>query len=212
MPRRPLLLIVEDDPVLRDLFRVALSIANFAVHACGDGLDALHFLDQSRPDVIVLDLDLPRVSGMVLYDDMRARKRADRVPILVVTGMPNVPPLTDATLLRKPVTPEQLIKAIESVLKLRDRTWLYARGKRSVLIARIAFPGPDARLHVYGPGKATAVLDCSDFVECMKCQSDIERRLVAGGYRLLSTERRTDAGHRPRDVRERRRDPSDLSL
>ena len=58
---RPLLLVVEDDTVLRDLYRVTLSLSNFAVHACEDGLDALHYLDQSRPDVIVLDLDLPRI-------------------------------------------------------------------------------------------------------------------------------------------------------
>ncbi|HKC57417.1 MAG TPA: response regulator, partial [Vicinamibacterales bacterium] len=87
MPRRPLLLVVEDDQVLRDLYRVTLSLSNFSVHACEDGLDALHYLDQSRPDVIVLDLDLPRISGTVLYDEIRARRRADRVPIIVVTGL-----------------------------------------------------------------------------------------------------------------------------
>ena len=72
MLRRPLLLVVEDDKVLRDLYRVTLSLSNFAVHACEDGLDALHYLDQSRPDVIVLDLDLPRIPGTVLYAEMRA--------------------------------------------------------------------------------------------------------------------------------------------
>jgi len=150
MPRRPLLLVVEDDHVLRDLYRVTLSLSNFAVHACEDGLDALHYLDQSRPDVIVLDLDLPRVSGTVLYDEIRARRRADRVPIVVVTGVPEIPPLPEAVVLRKPVTPDQLIRAIESTLTRRDREWIYARGKQSVLVMRIAFPGPSARIFVFG--------------------------------------------------------------
>src|SRR5439155_25568787 len=113
MPRRPLLLVVEDDKVLRDLYRVTLSLSNFAVHACEDGLDALHYLDQSRPDIIVLDLDLPRISGTVLYDEMRARRRADRVPIVVVSGMTVIPYLLCVVVLRKTVTHGQLIIVLD---------------------------------------------------------------------------------------------------
>jgi DNA-binding response OmpR family regulator len=213
MPRRPLLLVVEDDAVLRELFRVALSLSNFAVHACEDGLDALHYLDHTRPDVIVLDLDLPRVSGTVLYEEVRARRRADRVPIVVVTGVPKVPDLPSATILRKPVTPDELIQVLEVVLARRDRTWLYSRGKQTVLISRIADPGPNARLHVFGPGQSLVVYDCSEWAECTARQAAIERSLMAEGYRLLTTERRTgqERRSRARDVPDRRRDISELS-
>ena len=149
MPRRPLLLVVEDDKVLRDLYRVALSLSNFAVHACEDGLDALHYLDQSRPDVIVLDLDLPRISGTVLYEEIRSRRRADRVPIIVVTGLPVIPALPGAIVLRKPVTPDQLIKEIEETLVRRDRQWLYVREWRiraRVRACRSSVPGRQARI------------------------------------------------------------------
>src|ERR1043166_7999787 len=125
MRRRPLLLVVEDDRVLRDLYRVALSLSSFSVHACEDGLDALHYLDQSRPDVIVLDLDLPRVAGMVLYEELRARRHADRVPIGVVPGVTDPPDLADALVLRKPVPPDELIKVVESALVRREREWLF---------------------------------------------------------------------------------------
>lgn len=213
MPRRPLLLVVEDDPVLRDLYRVTLSLSNFAVHACEDGLDALHYLDQSRPDVIVLDLDLPRVSGTVLYDEIRARRRADRVPIIVVTGLPRIPDLRDAIVLRKPVTPDQLIKAIESTLTRRDREWLYARGKQSVLVMRIAFPGPGARLYVFGPGPVRAEYSCGDFHDCLAQQRDIDHDLVEDGYQLLAGERRS--GHDRRSITrtspDRRRDLAELN-
>src|SRR6185503_3833074 len=166
MPRRPLLLVVEDDHVLRDLYRVTLSLSNFAVHACEDGLDALHYLDQSRPDVIVLDLDLPRVSGTVLYDE--------------------IPPLPEAVVLRKPVTPDQLIRAIESTLTRRDREWIYARGKQSVLVVRIAFPGPSARIFVFGPGQLRAEYGCADLQDCLGQQAQVDRELVEDGYQLLA--------------------------
>jgi|SRR5437867_6383022 len=213
MPRRPLLLVVEDDKVLRDLYRVTLSLSNFAVHACEDGLDALHYLDQSRPDVIVLDLDLPRISGTVLYGEIRARRRADRVPVVVVTGLPDIPDLPGAVILRKPVTPEELIKAIEATLVRRDREWLYARGRQSVLISRIAHPGPNARLHVFGPGQARASYDCSDLADCLAQQAEIERELVAEGYQLLARDRRTGHDRRsaPRPSPDRRRELSELN-
>jgi DNA-binding response OmpR family regulator len=214
MPRRPLLLVVEDDKVLRDLYRVTLSLSNFAVHACEDGLDALHYLDQSRPDVIVLDLDLPRISGIVLYDEIRARRRADRVPIIVVTGVQDVPALPEAVVLRKPVTPEELIRVIDSTLVRRDREWLYARGRRSVLVSRIAHPGPNAWLHVLGPGQHRELHDCSDLVNCLALQVEIERKLVADGYQLLARDRRS--GHDRRNVArpgpDRRRDLSDIDI
>jgi len=213
LPRRPLLLVVEDDKVLRDLYRVALSLSHFAVHACEDGLDALHYLDQSRPDVIVLDLDLPRISGTVLYEEIRARRRADRVPIIVVTGLQHIPALPGAVVLRKPVTPDQLIREIEETLVRRDRQWLFARGKQSVLLFRVAYPGPDARLLVFGPGRATQDHDCSDLVDCFALQAEIERELVAEGYQLLARERRSGRDRRvvSRNGRDRRREIAELS-
>ena len=208
MPRRPLLLVVEDDHVLRDLYRVTLSLSNFAVHACEDGLDALHYLDQSRPDVIVLDLDLPRISGTVLYDEIRARRRAERVPIIVVSGLPKIPDLPQAVVLRKPVTPDQLIKAIEETLFRRDREWLYVRGKRSILVMRIAHPGPGARLFVFGPGTARAEYSCADLPDCLAQQAAIERDLMEDGFQLLAGNRRSGRDRRTtvRPGQDRRRD------
>jgi DNA-binding response OmpR family regulator len=196
MRRRPLLLVVEDDRVLRDLYRVALSLSSFSVHACEDGLDALHYLDQSRPDVIVLDLDLPRISGTVLYDEIRARRRADRVPIIVVTGMQHVPDLPGAVVMRKPVTPDQLIREIEATLMRRDREWLYVRGRQSVLVSRTAHPGPEGQLVVLGPGPEREVYDCVDLNECIVRQAEIERTLVAEGYQLLARDRRSGRDRR----------------
>jgi DNA-binding response OmpR family regulator len=200
--------------VLREQFRAALSTSNFAVHACDDGLDALHYLDQARPEVIVLDLDLSSVSGTALYEEMHARRRADRVPIVVMTGQPDPPELHGATVLSKPVTPDELIKVAEAVLVRGDREWLFSRGRQSVLISCIAEPGPHARLRVYGPGQTVGVHDCRDLLDCMARESAIERALVDEGYQLLAAERRS--GHerrtRSREVADRRRYIPELSV
>lgn len=208
MSRRPVLLVVEDDKVLRDSYRAWLSLSNFAVHACEDGLEALHYLDHSRPDVIVLDLDLPRIPGTVLYDEIRARPRAERVPIVIVSGLSHIPELPGAVVLRKPVTPDQLVRVIDSTLARRDRDCLYVRKSDAVLVARVAHPGPNARLHVLGPGPARAVYEYTNLVDCLTQQTHIERALVAEGYQLLVGERRGGRHRRvsPRLGSERRRD------
>jgi DNA-binding response OmpR family regulator len=206
-------LVVEDDKVLRDLYRVTLSLSNFAIHACEDGLDALHYLDQSRPDIIVLDLDLPRIPGTIVYEEIRARPRADRVPIVVVTGVADPPALPGAAIVRKPVTPDQLIKVIETALLRRDRTWIHTRGQQSVLLSRFAYPGPNAQLYVFGPGQARAAYTCPDLMDCLARQSQIESELVAQGYQLLAGDRRSGRDRRTvgRSGSDRRRDLSELN-
>ena len=54
-PRRPSVLVVEDDPELRTLYRTTLALAGFAVTSAEDGIEALRRIDAGPPDVIVLD-------------------------------------------------------------------------------------------------------------------------------------------------------------
>ena len=81
MPSRPVVLLVEDDWTLRELYRLALSLSDFTVHACEDGMQALHYLDQENPDLVILDLNLPRVPGQMVYDELRTRTQTGSRPI-----------------------------------------------------------------------------------------------------------------------------------
>ena len=138
MPSRPVVLVVEDDWTLRELYRLALSLSDFSVHACEDGMEALRYLDQENPDLVVLDLNLPRVPGQMVYDELRARSQTGSVPpMIVVTGMYNVPYLRGATVLRKPVTAETLRRTIVRVLERHRREWLFVSGPNSVQLVRI---------------------------------------------------------------------------
>ena len=121
MRHRPLLLVVEDDRALRELYRVALMLSDYAVHCCDDGLDALQYLETERPDLIVLDLNLPRVPGRMIYDELRSHARMRSIPVIVVTGMEPAPHLPGATVLIKPVPADELLGAIEAHLGPRGR-------------------------------------------------------------------------------------------
>lgn len=115
--RRQTILIVEDDEDLRHLFRTALALAGYDVIEAGDGLEALRWIDQSPPDLVILDLLLPRISGLVVQQDIAAQAVTRQIPIVVVTGSTMAAEDFDvACFLRKPVSPDQLIATVRSCL------------------------------------------------------------------------------------------------
>jgi CheY-like chemotaxis protein len=205
-PRRPVLLIVEDDCTLRELYRLSLSLSDFTVHAREDGVQALHCLDEEQPDLVVLGLNLPRVPGQMIYEELRARSQLGSVPpVIVITGMFNVPYLPGATVLRTPVTPETLRRAIVRVLEHRRREWLFVFGADSVRLVRIE-ENDHVRLLVRGPGDVTTIHDERDSGRGSR-QRAIEQELAARGYRLLPFDRRSGNDRRgsTRQTAERRR-------
>jgi DNA-binding response OmpR family regulator len=207
MLSRPVLLIVEDDSTLRELYRLALGLSDFSVYACEDGPEAIHFLEHEHPDLIVLGLNLPRVPGTMFYDELRARSQTGSVPpVIVVTGLYNLPYLPGATVLRKPVSAESLRRTIVRVLE-RRREWLFVAGSNSIRIVRIEAGSDRVRLVVSGPGQTTEIHQDDDPQSGVRRQQAIEHDLVAQGYRLLPFDRRSGRDRRTalRGTMERRR-------
>jgi CheY-like chemotaxis protein len=121
--KRPLILIVEDDQALRELYQAEMRLAGYQVRTCEDGAQALRVLEHTQPDAVVLDLDLPRVPGAYLRGELQWHPHTRDIPVVVCTGMADpLPPLPDTVVLRKPCTADQLINAIDSVLRTSDHT------------------------------------------------------------------------------------------
>ena len=117
MSERQTILIVEDDEDLRRLFRTALALAGYDVVEAGDGLEALQRIDQVLPDLVVLDLLLPGMSGIVVQQELAAQALTRQIPVVVITGTAIEPASLDvACLLRKPVSPDDLIEAVRQCL------------------------------------------------------------------------------------------------
>jgi two-component system chemotaxis response regulator CheY len=122
LPKRGVVLVIEDDPQARELFRTACGAAGYSVVAVGDGTEGLRRIEDDPPDVIVLDLLLPRVGGLDVLQEVRANPRTSTTPVIVVTGSSmehRVPPDSFEWLLRKPVSPEELVETIDIAVRLR---------------------------------------------------------------------------------------------
>src|SRR5690348_6082295 len=82
-PRR--ILLVEDDPGVRDMLVLALGDEGYAVESAPDGAVALEVIAQSRPDVILLDMKMPRMDGWAFAARYEPRLAA-RAPVIVLTA------------------------------------------------------------------------------------------------------------------------------
>ena len=78
-------LAVDDSLTMRELLRSALCEAGCSVTLASDGQEALARLAEGAPDVIVTDLNMPRMDGFGLIEAIRNGRQASRVPILVLT-------------------------------------------------------------------------------------------------------------------------------
>jgi len=85
-PTRETVLVVEDEPTLRDLLRLHLGLAGFDVHEIGDGRRGLDLARAQRFDVVILDIMLPGLDGVTLCRALRAEGANRNTPILMLTA------------------------------------------------------------------------------------------------------------------------------
>jgi len=83
MPEAPLILVVDDEQSYRDALRIALEREGFRVEVAADGAEAIARFDAVRPALVLLDVMLPRISGIDVCRELRTRSQ---VPIIMVTA------------------------------------------------------------------------------------------------------------------------------
>jgi DNA-binding response OmpR family regulator len=115
-------LVVEDEPALRSYLVPLLERDGYTVDAVGSGAEALATIAERRPDLVLLDVGLPDLSG---YDVCREiRRRGDYLPVVMLTGLDD---RTDELrgfavsvddYIVKPVVPETLLARLKAVLRL----------------------------------------------------------------------------------------------
>jgi CheY-like chemotaxis protein len=83
---KPLAIIVEDEFDLATIFSEALKAGGFETTVIGDGAEALESLKTLTPDVLILDLHLPNVSGKEILEHIRDEERLTDTKVLVTTA------------------------------------------------------------------------------------------------------------------------------
>jgi CheY-like chemotaxis protein len=116
-PDRRRVLVVEDDAPLAHLFCRALAWEGIVCARASDGVSALRSIEQQRPDLILLDLNLPHMSGFAIIRELAANPLTSDIPVIVVTGVEPKPTLPHAlVVLCKPCDPDHVAKIVKDHL------------------------------------------------------------------------------------------------
>lgn len=113
------ILVCDDDPSLRELVRAVLGPA-YRFAEAADGLEALALARELRPDLVVLDVMLPGLSGIEVLEALRLDEELRSIPVVVITAWSHAE--LDAQVagadrfVSKPFDPDQLSRAVEELL------------------------------------------------------------------------------------------------
>ncbi len=132
---RKTVLVVDDEPDVRRYLATILEDAGFAVMTAANGEEALVAIQADPPDLISLDLIMPKKSGHRLLYELKKHKALSRIPVLIVTahardelGKGTLQELLDngvmsgpGTYLEKPVSPLTYVRSVERALGLEPR-------------------------------------------------------------------------------------------
>jgi len=122
------ILIADDNQPNRELLEAYLSEVDCDVEHAADGQDTLEKVKSFRPDLILLDVMMPKLSGFEVCQKLKADAGTRKIMILMVTALNEAGDIERAVkagtddFLSKPVNKTELLKRVENMLKLKDVT------------------------------------------------------------------------------------------
>ena len=85
---KAIVLVVDDDPDIRIMLGTVLEAEGYGVVTANDGVECLELVREQRPDLLILDLLMPRKDGFAVVRELRESKEHAQLPILILTAVP----------------------------------------------------------------------------------------------------------------------------
>lgn len=119
--RPPLVLVVDDDPIMREVTRIHLEGAGYTVELATGGVEGVDKVEALRPDLVILDFAMPGVSGCDALRQIRARPGSVAIPVIMLTAWSSVDDrkvveALGGSWLEKPVSVEALLEAVRGMI------------------------------------------------------------------------------------------------
>lgn len=150
------MLVVDDNKVIRQLIRVNLELEGIEVVTAGDGVECLDVVHQVQPDLVTLDVVMPRLDGLRTAARLRADPRTRDLPLVVISACTQYE--VEAGLevgvdafLAKPFDPAELVSVVRELMEGGEGPGV----ERGIGAVRVAEEGVGAGKGV-GPGSGTA--------------------------------------------------------
>ena len=119
---RPYILIIDDDPVFRELLRDVLQVHEYDIGLAGDGQEALASLHAAKPDLMLLDVSMPDISGLQLLAQVRCEH--PDITVVMISGQSTIKEAVEAIklgaydFLEKPVDAQRVLLTVKNTLDM----------------------------------------------------------------------------------------------
>jgi CheY-like chemotaxis protein len=121
-----MILIVDDTPLFRDPIAACLKLAGFETMCASDGVEALAAIRKLAPQLILLDLAMPRMDGLTLLRQLRGNASTAQIPVILLTAYPDKQSVVQAArlgitdyLLKSHISTQQLIDRVRQKLNIK---------------------------------------------------------------------------------------------
>lgn len=124
---KPRILVIDDDPAISELVAINLEMAGYDVTQAPDGIKGQALAVQLLPDLIMLDLMLPKVDGFTVCQRLRRDERTSNIPILMLTALSQTQDKVEGLnagaddYLTKPFELEEMLARVRALLRRTDR-------------------------------------------------------------------------------------------
>lgn len=124
---KPRILVIDDDPTISELVAINLEMAGYEVSQANDGIQGQALAIQLLPDLIMLDLMLPKVDGFTICQRLRRDERTLDIPVLMLTALCLIHDKIEGfnagadDYLTKPFEVEEMLARIRALLRRTDR-------------------------------------------------------------------------------------------
>ena len=122
------ILVVEEEETTKSLIRYKLANSGYRVAVASDGVEALKLLKTTTPDLIILDLMMPLMSGQEFLISLRERKKYDDIPVIILSAKTLEKDVLEGLsigaddFIKKPFSPSELVARVQMQLSRRKRS------------------------------------------------------------------------------------------
>jgi len=120
MSEKKTILVVDDEVDLQQLVKIALKSRGYRVETAGNGLEALEKLETLNPHLIILDLNMPKMGGLVFYQKICNKDNTPKYPVLILTARANMVKLFQDFVIdgfkTKPFEIDELLDEVDNII------------------------------------------------------------------------------------------------
>ena len=122
--KKTLVLIIEDDSYISDMYKIKLESENFEVAIASDGITGIKMLEKQKSDIILLDVVMPKADGFSVLKTIKKNSELKEIPVVLLTNLSQKENVergfklgADGYIIKAHFTPSEVVEKIKEILK-----------------------------------------------------------------------------------------------